>query len=172
MKNKLTINDILNHEPCSNGANFLKQSKTLQRAWESCPRADWMIWALNVLNMLDDATARAFACDCAEHTLHFFEEKYPYDKRPRLAIDASRRTITDQSETAIAARYTARDAAEDAAEDAAYNARDVAEYAAWATRDAAWAARYTARDAAWATGAAENKWQADHLRTLINPFKG
>ena len=97
-----------------------------------------MIWALSRLNLLTDDIAREFACQCAEHTLHFFEERYPNDKRPRAAIDAARKTIADKSKRAAAARY-----------------------AAW---DAAWDA---ARDAAWA---AENKWQADTLRKLIDPL--
>src|SRR3972149_1465648 len=37
-----------------------------------------------------DKIARLFACDCAEHVLYLFEEKYPEDKRPRQAIEAAR----------------------------------------------------------------------------------
>ena len=143
---KLTLKQLLEKKPCADGAEFLKKSKTLARAWNTCPRAYWMIWGLNAAGLLDDDKARAFACDCAEHTLHIFETKYPGDKRPRLAIEASRRTITDKSPAAIAAWAAAWAAAGDAARAAA--------------GDAAWAADW----------AAENKWQADHLRELINPF--
>ena len=57
-----------------------------------------------------------FVCQCAEHVLHFYEDKYPDDKRPRLAIEAARQCITNKSPAAWAA---ARDAAWAAARDAA-----------------------------------------------------
>ena len=76
-----------------------------------------------------------------------------------MAIEASRRTITDQSPDALVARDAAWDAAWDAAGAAA---RD----AAWAAaRAAAWAA---ARAAAWD---AETEWQTNRLREIVNPFK-
>lgn len=34
---------------------------------------------------------RLWACDCAERVLHLFEKMYPEDKRPRDAIEASRK---------------------------------------------------------------------------------
>ena len=117
----------------------MKKSKTLARAWKTCPRADWMIWGLDAAGLLDDDNARAFACDCAEHTLHIFETKYPDDKRPRLAIEASRRTITDKSPAAIAAWAAAwaaaRAAARAAAGDAAGAAGDAARAAGAAQSD-------------------------------------
>ncbi len=33
-----------------------------------------------------DRIARLFACDCVERVLHFFEERYPNDSRPRQTI--------------------------------------------------------------------------------------
>ena len=38
----------------------------------------------------DEATARLFACDCAERVLHIYEKAYPWDKRIRKAIEAAR----------------------------------------------------------------------------------
>jgi hypothetical protein len=38
----------------------------------------------------NETTARLFAADCAERALPIFEASYPYDKRPRLAIEAAR----------------------------------------------------------------------------------
>ena len=46
------------------------------------------------------------AADIAETVLHIFEEKYPNDKRPRLAIEAARNTemsLEDKREAANAA---------------------------------------------------------------------
>ena len=173
---KATVKNLLAFGPCEEGEAWLNKQKSIRAAWQKCKRADWMLWALSKLGMLDDKTARAFACDCAEHVLHFYEEKYPNDNRPRAAIEASRRTITDQSEEAAAAVDASRDASRDAAGAAARDAAGAASGAA--ARDAAWAAAgAAARDAAWAAAgdaawAAENEWQANRLRQIVNPFNG
>jgi hypothetical protein len=93
-------------------------------------------------------TAVLFACDCAEHVLHFFEERYPKDKRPREAIQAAREyvdgkiTIEELNKAAGAATRAAR-----AADAAAWAAARVARAADAATRaaDAVWAAEAAAR---------------------------
>ncbi|MHA1198556.1 MAG: putative immunity protein [Candidatus Heimdallarchaeaceae archaeon] len=41
------------------------------------------------LNM-DKRTLAIWASDCVEHVLHFFEDKYPNDDRPRKAIEVAR----------------------------------------------------------------------------------
>ena len=186
-----TLKQILDSNPCHDGAAFLRKSKTILRAWKTCKRADWLCWGLSKFHLWTDAQARTFACDCAGHALHFFEEKHPNDNRPRLAIEASRRTITDQSPDALVARAAAWDAAWDAAwaasgaaaRDAAWAAAGAAAWAAVgaAARDAAWdaagaaagaaaraAAGAAARDAAWD---AETEWQTNRLREIVNPFK-
>jgi len=82
-----------------------------------------------------------FACCCAEHVLHIFEEAYPDDKRPRLAIVAAKRFLSEKNPAAGAA-------------------------ASAATWVAAWAAIW---DAAWAAGAAasEEQWQSATLLKLL-----
>ena len=60
-------------------------------------------------------TSLFFACDCAEHVLPYFEEKYPEDKRPRQAIESARRfangeAIAEELDAATAAAWDARDA--------------------------------------------------------------
>jgi hypothetical protein len=40
--------------------------------------------------ILDKKTLVIWASDCAEHSLSYFEEKYPDDLRPRKAIEAAR----------------------------------------------------------------------------------
>jgi len=123
---KSTIQNLLDKGPCSEGLKFLKSSRSLPKLWRTCERADWMIWALQQLELFDERTARIFAVACAEHTLHFFEDKYPEDNRPRQAIEFAR-TLIDNPQ-------------------------------------AAWSAARSAAERA------ENKWQADKLRELINPF--
>lgn len=99
-------------------------------------------WCLRCTIENSRKLAIEFNCRCAEHVLHYFEDKYPEDKRPRLAIEAARKCITDKRPAA-----GATSAAGDAARAAS----------------AAWAA---AGDAA---GAAEKEWQRE---TLLNLLRG
>ena len=68
--------------------------------------------------LLDDQTHRKlalWAADCAEHVIHLFNDKYPDDKRPQLAIEKARAwarneiTMTQAREAAYAAHAAARD---------------------------------------------------------------
>ena len=50
-----------------------------------------------------------WAADCAEHVLHYFENEYPEDKRPRQAIEKTRlwaRGIIKATESKEAAYYS------------------------------------------------------------------
>ena len=93
---------------------------------------------------------------CTSKVLSIFEEKYPYDKRPRQALEAveawlnSTKENADASDAASDAAYAsdaAAYAASDAASDAAYAAAYAARAAARAASDAAYAAAYAARAA-------------------------
>jgi hypothetical protein len=116
-------------------------------------------------------TAVLFACDCAEHVLHFFEERYPKDKRPREAIQAAREYVDGQitlwelgkAEDVVWEAWAAdvgwAAAREAWAAEAAARAAGAAAEAAGAARAADAAAR-----AAWvAADAVERKWQNDLL---------
>jgi len=103
-----------------------------------------------------------FACRCAEHTLHFYEDKYPNDNRPRRAIEAARFCIIDKSPAAESAADSAESAAWSATESArpARSATESARSVAWSAEwSAAWAARSAARSAAWA--ARSVAWSAE-----------
>jgi hypothetical protein len=120
-----------------------------------------------------------FACQCAEHVLHFYEDEYPDDKRPRLAIEAARYCITDKSPAAYeAGKEAGRDAWE-----AAWATGDVATtaaWAAWAAGDATWEASWSAWvagdawEASWATWAARAAraaaWDADEIEWQTEVF--
>ena len=75
----------------------------------------------------------------AELVLHIFEEKYPEDKRPRLAIEAAKKWLVNPSKETAAAAAAAAAAA----------------YAAYAAADAAYAA--AAADAANAAAAGKDR---------------
>jgi hypothetical protein len=100
-----------------------------------------------------------FAILCAESVLSVFEDKYPQDNRPRLAIQAAKYYLQNKNNAADAAR--AADAAAYAAAYAADAAAYAAAYAADAAADAAaYAAAYAA--AAYATDvAADAAYAAD-----------
>ena len=112
---------------------------------EGCGIGD-ALWALRCTTEPCDRLARLFACDCAEHVLPIFETKYPDDKRPRQAIEVSRRYATGEATSEeLAATWAATWAATRAA-----------------TRAAAWAA------AGAAAGAAERDWQEERFLQYLN----
>jgi len=144
-------------------------------------RSRRLIKAVNVEREL-----REFVADCAERVLHFYEEAYPGDQRPRAAIATARAyakgeamdgELNAAADAAYAAAYAAR-AAADAAYAAAYAARaaadaayaaDAADAAYAAARDAAraaYAAAYAARAAADAADA-ERWWQREQFNVRL-----
>jgi hypothetical protein len=104
----ITIEDILKHEPCKEGVDFLSQFKTLQEAWLACEDSQHFFWALRKLKLIPKATSVKLARIFAERAKKFAEN-----------ADADYWTTR-------AAEYAA-DA--DAAEDAAYWAAEAAAYA-------------------------------------------
>lgn len=69
-----------------------------------------------LINQKDKKTLIIWATDCAEHILHYFEEKYPSDDRPRKAIEIGRSWIRAEINC---------NSARNAASDAHAAARDV-----------------------------------------------
>ena len=137
-----------------------------ERADKLASRSRRLIKAVNVEREL-----REFAADCAERVLHFYEEAYPGDQRPRAAIATARAYAKGEAtdEGLATARAAAADAGA-AAWGAAADAARAATGAAWgAAADAARAAAGTAARAAAraatgaAAGAAEHKWQYEQF---------
>jgi hypothetical protein len=172
MTPKATIDDVFSWNPCEEYTRE-KIAKLFGRK-KSLTAMDILalkipikekFWAVLRNHFLDDKALRLFTADCAEHVLHFFEDKYPDDKRPREAIEAARKyargEIDDAAWTAVktAARAAAGAAARAAAGAAAW---DAARAAAW---DAARAAAGAAARAA--AGAKEEKWQVGRLKAYL-----
>ena len=121
-------------------------------------RSRRLIKAVNVEREL-----REFAADCAERVLHFYEEAYPGDQRPRAAIATARAYARGEAtDGELGATVDAADAAYAAAARAADAAR-----AARATVDAADAAYAAAARAADAARAAEHKWQREQFNVRL-----
>ena len=68
---------------------------------------------------VSDRTLRIFACDYVSKYLHYFEEDFPGDKRPRKAIETAR--LFANGEATLADLMAAEAAADNAAVDAASN---------------------------------------------------
>jgi len=129
----------------------------------------------------NNRTASLWACDCAEHVLHFFKEKHPEDKRPRKAIKVARAYINKKATKeelskaridAAAAVYAdyyaaAAVAATTATANATYYAYHAAAYYAAAAAAAAAAAYNAAADYA-ADYTKERKWQYKQLLKYLN----
>ena len=144
-----------------------------RQAFES---SNWLI-----VRLLNDANKIKYAVFAAREVLPIFEKRYPKDLRPRLALEAAEKFISDGSEVnkdaACAAADAAYDAARvadaaDAAYAAAYAADEAARAAAYAAYDAARAAAYAAADyatdaAAYAAYAAEAAAYADITKKIV-----
>ena len=139
--------------------------------WSDVPPED-RFWAVLRSEVLPDELMRLFACWCAEQSLDLFESKYPDDKRPRRAVEATRLFVAgkrgkEELRAADAAADAAAYAAADAAAAAAYAAAANAYAAAYAATYAADAAAYAAADAAAAAAyaAAANAYAAAYAAT-------
>ena len=129
----------------------------------------------------DHKVLATWAADCAERVLHYFEEKYPNDDRPRKAIEACRKwaetdvfKMADVRKVSLSAHAAARnvetdDVARSAARSAGQalatahvplHAKAAAVYAATAIRDAT---NTTDTDTPIYK---EREWQYQHLLEL------
>ena len=166
----ITFNSIKAKEACSEGYDPLSVALggdinygmgtpiSLLKCLESNPIED-VLWALRATLEDSKEFSLKFAVACAEHVLPVFEEKFPEDKRPRLALEAAKagtisEEILDAAADAAAAYYAYADADAAAAAAAAYYAADA---------DAA-----SAYDAAAAAAAAERQWQKELLIKMLS----
>lgn len=171
-----TLRKIKECRPCKDGwkkllsnvNNDLDAKLTIKQILDSNGIED-AIWALKAIN--DQENIRLFACDVAESVLHIYEERYPDDKRPREAIEASKRFANNEitkKELQII-ENNAYEASKDAADAATFNAANAADAVADVVAyDAIVNATYTAADAvADAADAAARKKQWDKIEKLL-----
>ena len=98
-------------------------------------RFDWINWG--IVRMMNKKQKVMYAIFAAEQVIKIYEEKYPDDNRPRLAIEAAKKYLKNPSKKTKAADAAYADAAADAAAYAAAYAyagadADTAAYAAYA----------------------------------------
>ena len=145
------------------------------------------IWVWKKFATINEAAM--FGLYCADSVLHIFQNRYPNDDRPRLALQSAREYLADPSlennKKCKAAAYAAANAYAAAAAGAAYAyaaaaAAYAADAAAYAADTAAYAAAYAAVDAAYASAvnaadaadAARNSQQDLNLLYLISIYEG
>ena len=113
-------------DACTEGYEWAKD-KTIEVAWSTCERGDWMLWYAAKLNIDRKLLIKA-ACSCARIALRFVPEG---EDRPRIAIETAEASAEGKAsiEDVKHAAYTAADAvyaADAAAYTAAYAAADAA----------------------------------------------
>ena len=131
--------------------DFVKVLKKLIRTGER-EKLEWANWT--IVRGMEYKQYVAYGIFAAEQVLELFEKKYPEDKRPRVAIEAVKKCLSDPSEK--------NKAAAGAAARAAWTA-GTAGAAAW-TAGAAARAAWTA---AWAAGAAARAVARDAMKIKI-----
>ncbi len=135
----------------------------------------------------DQKTLAAWAIDCAERVLPYFEEKYPQDRRPRRAIETLQEWIHTGvfrmsviRQASLDSHAAARDVGEDSPARSAARAAGQAVATAHVPRHALGPAIYgqqaiyraTNPSDADAAVARERDWQYQHLLALIDATKG
>ncbi|MEK6227657.1 MAG: putative immunity protein [Chloroflexota bacterium] len=135
----------------------------------------------DLVRKADRKTSATWALDCAEHVLPYFENEYPDDDRPRLAIEAGRTWVktnvfkmADIRRAALAAHAAARDVKEDDAPRAAARAAGQAVGTAHVATHAVGAALYALKavhdgnDSHDDAVAKEREWQYSRLLSLLS----
>jgi hypothetical protein len=133
----------------------------------------------DLVSKSDHKTLGIWAADCAERVLHYFEEKYPEDNRPRKAIETLRNWVqtgmfkmADIRRDSLAAHAAARNVKEnDNAARFAARAAGQAVATAHVPTHAIGAVVYAVTAVRDATGSIENinkerDWQYKHLHNL------
>jgi hypothetical protein len=160
----------------------MKSARQKKRPAFSLARKDEPMAAL--VRETDKKILAAWAVDCALRVLPFFEEKYPYDSRPRIALDVCRAWIrsgvfrmADIRGASLASHAAARNAGEDTPARSAARAAGQAVATAHVPAHSLAAATYAlqavfrAADASGAEAAVkkERNWQYEHLLGLTGP---
>ena len=164
LRNKLACSDVIEwfleqKEMDGSGLKIVRKlMKENRLAW-----ANWLI-----VRIMDYKKYVSYAVYAAERVIDIFEKKYPDNKKPREAIKAAKKCITEPTKKN---RDTAHAAADASADYAAYNAADAvvaaAAYAAHAADYAAHAAADYAADAADAAAYAADADAGAKMKIII-----
>ena len=152
------IKELKKRRPCREALAWAKAYDSLEEAWQSCERGDWMLWYAGMLSGEPKSDARRklvlVACQCARLMLKYVKAG---ENRPLKAIETAEAWA--RRENNISLQQDVRDAAAYAA-----NAAANAAYAAYAANAANAAAN--AANAANASNAAANAAYAANAATM------
>jgi len=176
---EITLREILKNNPCSNGLkkllNGLSYSSPVTENEKDLPIKtlfilenngyDDCLWALRCFSR--SANWYRFKADVAESVLKYYENMYPADNRPRLAIEASRNladnidysvaySVADSARSVAYSVADSADSASDSARSVAYSASYSADSASDSARSVAYSASYSARSASDSADSADS----------------
>ena len=136
---------------------------------------------VELVGKTDHKTLAAWAIDCVERVMPYFEEKYPEDHRPRNAIEVLQKWIqtgvfkmADIRKASLASHAAAREVGEDNAARSAARAAGQAVATAHVPTHSIGAANYALQSIHRATNSSdadaaitkEREWQYQHLLDL------
>lgn len=53
---------------CESSVEWARAYRTSAEAWDACPRADWLLWLLEIAGIQECSKARQFGCRCVRST--------------------------------------------------------------------------------------------------------
>ena len=119
----LTEDWLTEHCACQEGMDWFKDqtdSIKVVKKLHTEARSDWANWL--IVRLMNRTQRLKYVINAAELALPIWEKRYPDDKRPRLAIEAARAVLAnDTEETRAAARSAAGSAGWSATESAAWS---------------------------------------------------
>jgi len=164
---KLTVKKLENLNACKDAIEEFKNQKerNVFKVFDLLlkdKKYQWANWLITQL--LERQNRIRYAIHAAEQCLDKFEEKYPEDKRPKLAIEAAKKVLEKDNKKNRDAAY----AAAHAAVNAAYAAVNAAYAAAHAAVNAAYAASaaYAVNAAAYAAASAAADVAVDYIKII------
>ena len=152
MSNEHWLEKLKKLGACEEAVDWASQAPSLGAAWDSCERADWLLWLAARTSRRELVVAAA--CACARTVLHLVPEG---EERPRLVIETAEAwtrgeaTIDEVREATNRAHYVAHYSSREHY-DAAYYAAVAAYNAALSCHTAYYAASADAYYAASALG--------------------
>ena len=176
MRTKITFKWLEDVDACEDGVEYYKTLgetdlfRLIERGIEDS-ELDYCNWL--IARCMDHKQALRYALYAAESVLHMYEDAYPDDNRPRMAIESVKAVIKRDSRKNREAAHAASTHAYDystlslSCYTAAWSAADAAYHAA--SVDVAWAARAAARAAYHAAWAAIHAGNA--TRTIDSQLK-
>jgi len=158
---------------CSGAVAFVRDGKykTLQAAWDACPRGEWLLWWAGKKSGEPESAKRKklvlASCECAREVLPFFEKRYPDDKRVRECMETAEKWAEGEDGVTIEMVREKRRDAYAAAAAAAWADAAHAAHAAYAACAAYAAFTGDAGDAAYAAYAAADAAAADRTEMRL-----